>query len=201
MGVLNRLRCVKAITVFIGFYFIAQLNYHRIMNNKSNMNPTLSKSNETTNHHNFAEATKLDKVGYKFFEIEKGDKNWYREEKIIERTANCKKYFSEYFPVFAMNNEIIEFEKNFINSEVTKLAFSHMLHNHVAIYEAFLAMYFRPYNFYCIHIDLKADAVIRDAVESLISCYENEVTTGKIFMVDKEESIEVKSYASVPIIT
>ena len=201
MGVLNRLRCVKAITVFIGFYFIAQLNYHRIMNNKSNMNPTLSKSNETTNHHNFAEATKLDKVGYKFFEIEKGDKNWYREEKIIERTANCKKYFSEYFPVFAMNNEIIEFEKNFINSEVTKLAFSHMLHNHVAIYEAFLAMYFRPYNFYCIHIDLKADAVIRDAVESLISCYENEVTTGKIFMVDKEESIEVKSYSSVPIIT
>ena len=201
MGVLNRLRCVKAITVFIGFYFIAQLNYHRIMNNKSNVNPTLSKSNETKTHHNFAEATKLNKVGYKFFEIEKEDKNWYMEEKIIERTANCKKYFSEYFPVFAMNNEIIEFEKNFINSEVTKLAFSHMLHNHVAIYEAFLAMYFRPYNFYCIHIDLKADAVIRDAVESLISCYENEVTTGKIFMVDKEESIEVKSYSSVPIIT
>ena len=200
MGVLNRVRCVKAITVFIGLYFIVQLNYHRIMNNKSNVNPTLSKSNETTNHHNFAEATKLNKVGYKFFEIEKGDKNWYREEKIIERTANCKKYFSEYFPVFAMNNEIIEFEKNFINSEVTKLAFSHMLHNHVAIYEAFLAMYFRPYNFYCIHIDLKADAVIRDAVESLISCYENEVTTGKIFMVDKEESIEVKSYSSMPVI-
>ena len=193
MGVLNRVRCVKAITVFIGLYFIVQLNYHRIMNNKSNVTPSLTKSNGSTNRINFALQTKLNKVGYKLFEVQKGDRNWYREEKIIERTANCKKYFSEYLPVFAMNNEIIEYEKKFINSEVTKLAFSHMLHNHVAIYEAFLAMYFRPYNFYCIHIDLKADAVVRDAVESLIACYENEVTTGKIFMVDKQESIEVKS--------
>ena len=62
-----------------------------------------------------------------------------------------------------------------------------MLHNHVAIYEAFLAMYFRPYNFYCVHVDLKADVAVRDAIQSLISCYAAEVTTGKIFMIDKDD--------------
>ena len=39
------------------------------------------------------------------------------------------------------------------------------------------------YLLYC--IDLKADVVVRDAIQSLISCYTAEVTTGKIFMIDK----------------
>ena len=66
-----------------------------------------------------------------------------------------------------------------------------MLHHQVAIYETFLAMYFRPYNFYCIHLDLKANDVIRKALESLINCYKNRLTTGRIFMVNKKESIKV----------
>ena len=68
-----------------------------------------------------------------------------------------------------------------------------MLHNHVAIYEAFLAMYFRPHNFYCIHIDYKADDTVRKAVEGLVQCYEQELTTGSIFLIQKKDSIKVIS--------
>ena len=191
MSVLNRLRFVKIVTLFIGLFFIAQLNYHRIMNMRSEVTLSQMKLNSSTTIINNLMLTQSNKARYKIFESENENRIWHKEEEIIKRTTNCKKYFSEYLPVFAMNNEIIEYEKKTINSETTKLAFSHMLHNHVAIYEAFLAMYFRPYNFYCVHVDLKADVAVRDAIQSLISCYTAEVTTGKIFMIDKEESIKV----------
>ena len=191
MGVLNRVRCVKLLTVFIGLFFISQVNYHRIMNMKSEVTHSLVQSKYSTSITNSSIQINTNKARYTFFETKNEDKNWFKEEEIIKRTTNCKKYFSEYLPVLAMNNEIIEHERKVVNSKDTKLAFSHMLHNHVAIYEAFLAMYFRPYNFYCIHIDLKADVVVWDAVESLIGCYKNEITSGKIFMIDKTESIEV----------
>ena len=177
MGVLNRIRCVKLLTVFIGLYYVAILNYHRIENiNFFTTSGTKSFKNDFEN-------------------IEYGDKeDWFEEKKIIERTSNCETYFQS-VPVFAMNQDIFAYEKETLDSSI-RLAFSHMLHNQVAIYEAFLAMYFRPYNYYCIHIDRKADDIVRKAVEGLVKCYaeisaEMKVTTGSIFVIDKKDSIEV----------
>ena len=149
------------------------------------------KTNHSTNHRNDVRKSKSNNARYRFHKSGKEKKYWFTEEEIIKRASNCTDYFSKYLPVFSMDNRILEFEKRNVNSKVTTFAFSHMLHHQVAIYETFLAMYFRPYNFYCVHLDLKANDVIRKALESLIKCYKNRLTTGNIFMVNKKESIKV----------
>ena len=145
-----------------------------------------------SNHRNIGFELKSNETRYRFPKSEEKDKHWFTEEEIIKRTTNCKDYFSTYRPVFSMTNKILEFEHKRVNSKVTKFAFSHMLHHQVAIYETFLAMYFRPYNFYCVHLDLKAVDIIRKALESLVKCYKDRLTTGKILIVDKKESIDVR---------
>ena len=115
--------------------------------------------------------------------------NWFEEEEIIKRTEDCEEYFQN-VPVFAMNKDIIKYEDVHVDPFIS-LAFSHMLHTQVAIYETFLAMYFRSSNFYCIHVDRKAQDIVRQAVEGLVKCYSTKIGTGKIFLLDKEESIKV----------
>ena len=115
--------------------------------------------------------------------------NWHDESMIMKRLSNCEKYFHG-VPVFAFDPEIIEYERKELSR--VNLAFSHMLHHQVVIYEAFLAMYFRPNNFYCVHLDVKASDLIRKTVERLINCYSNKITTGKIFLLDKKESLDVR---------
>ena len=171
--------------------FIVPFLYHANLDMTYKVIERRVELNTSTNHRNTGFKSKLNKAQYRLLKSGKEDKLWFTEEEIIKRATNCKDYFSKYLPVFSMNSKILEFEKRSSNSKVTKFAFSHMLHHQVAIYEAFLAMYFRPYNFYCIHVDLKADNIIRKALESVIKCYKNRLTTGKIVMVDKKESIEV----------
>ena len=150
------------------------------------------KPNHFSNHRNSVFKLKYNKTRYRFPKSEEKDKHWFTEEEIIHRANNCNDYFSKYRPVFSMTNKILEFEEKSVNSKVTKFAFSHMLHHLVAIYETFLAMYFRPYNFYCVHLEVKADDIIRKALESLVKCYENKLTTGKICIIDKKDSVDVR---------
>ena len=115
--------------------------------------------------------------------------NWHDESMIMKRLTDCEKYFHD-VPVFAFNPDIIGYERKELRR--VNLAFSHMLHHQVVIYEAFLAMYFRPNNFYCVHLDVKASDLIRKTVERLINCYSNKTTTGKIFLLGKKESLDVR---------
>ena len=117
--------------------------------------------------------------------------DWHDEHQILERTQNCAQYFSHLDSAFATNKDIInEYEKKVLNNNIS-LAFTHMLHHQVAIYEMFLALYFRPNNFYCIHVDIKSSDLIRTVVENLVHCYSNKITTGKIFLLDKKNSLDV----------
>ena len=88
----------------------------------------------------------------------------------------------------------MKYEEQALDKNIS-LAFSHMLHHQVAIYEVFLVMYFRPNNFYCIHVDVKASDLIRKAVENLVQCYSNKTTTGKIFVLEKKDSLNVSRIA------
>ena len=181
-------------TIFIGLCFCAlifQIGYHTNLNMTSKEIASWLKTNHSSNHRSDGLKLKSNNARYKFLKPGKENKYWFTEEEIIKRTSDCTYYFAKYLPAFSMDNRIHEFEKRIVNSKVTKFAFSHMLHHQVAIYETFLAMYFRPYNFYCIHLDLKANDVIRKALESLINCYKNRLTTGRIFMVNKKDSIKV----------
>ena len=117
--------------------------------------------------------------------------DWHDENQIYERTQNCDTYFDMLEASFMMNKSIIsKHEENNLNNKIN-LAFTHMLHHQVAIYEIFLALYFRPNNFYCIHVDVKSSDLIRKTVENLVKCYSNKITTGKIFVLDKKESLDV----------
>ena len=116
---------------------------------------------------------------------------WHKVAEILQRTENCDEYFTN-VPVFALNKDIIKYEQDNLKPQFS-LAFSHMLHTQLAIYEVFLAMYFRPNNFYCIHVDYKASDVMRKTVESLVNCYAKITTTGKIFVLDRQDSIKVNT--------
>ena len=114
---------------------------------------------------------------------------WHHSTSIDERTKNCKEYFDN-FPAIVMHDEILSYESKTIE-EPFPLAFSHMLHNDVAIFEIFLALYFRPNNFHCVHVDYKAPENVRKNVESLVRCYETKLNQGEIFVFPKNESISV----------
>lgn len=76
------------------------------------------------------------------------------DEAVFQRTADCRRYF-EYHPVLAFESGVKQFEEASLEDIGHSYAFSHLLHKDVAIYETFLAMYFRPNNYYCVHVDLK----------------------------------------------
>ena len=174
MSVMRRVRYTKIALVVLGLWYFAYMNYQRVQNirlyvSSNNKIPSEQK-------HNVDESYEA--------------KNWFKESEIIKRTFNCETYFQK-VPAFVMNQIIQGFEEMHLNTSI-QIAFSHMLHNHVAIYEAFLAMYFRPYNYYCVHVDYKALEVVRQAVEGIVKCYAEKVTTETIFVLHKKDSIEVK---------
>ena len=115
---------------------------------------------------------------------------WYIVQEVIRRTNDCEKYFRT-FPVLAADKEFVEFEKSTI-LEPSSLAFSHLIHKDISILEVFLALYFRPNNFHCVHIDRKASRQQRKAVNGLIRCYSLIVKRGAIFAIPENESSSVE---------
>ena len=116
--------------------------------------------------------------------------NWYKTSQLISRTSNCTTYF-ETFPVFALQSKFVKGEEKKI-LEQFPLAFSHMVHKDISIFEVFLSIYFRPDNFHCVHVDAKASQDIRNAVEQLIKCYSDKTRMGSIAIIPKDESISVE---------
>ena len=115
---------------------------------------------------------------------------WSTHDAIIERTKDCAKYF-DVFPVLYFNQILQKYEKQ--NLKLThSLAFSHLVHKEIAIYEAFLSVYFRPNDFYCIHVDKEAKTKVWRAVEGLVKCYSTKMNNGKIVLIDKKESYKVR---------
>ena len=57
-------------------------------------------------------------------------------------------------PVLSENPTLSSFESN-IPNDYGAIAYNMMIHNQPAIFELFLALYFRPIDFYAIHLDAK----------------------------------------------
>ena len=72
---------------------------------------------------------------------------------ILQRTKNCSTYFNT-MPVLSENPTLMAFEK-YILYKYDAIAFNIMVHDQPAIFELFLALYFRPNDFYAIHLDAK----------------------------------------------
>lgn len=117
-------------------------------------------------------------------------KLWYTQDAIIQRTKDCSKYFDVY-PVLYSSQVLKKYEKKKLKPAYS-LAFSHLLHKEIAIYEAFLSVYFRPNNFYCVHIDKESKDKVWKAVQGLINCYSTKMIHGKIVLIDKKDSFKVR---------
>ena len=113
---------------------------------------------------------------------------WSNEHQIIKRAKQCDTYFKTFSPII-FDETIKKFEKAAL--EPFNLAFVHHIQKDIAIYESFLSLYFRPNNFYCIHLDKRADEESREALELLINCYSKKVDRGKIILLKQNESYEV----------
>ena len=115
-------------------------------------------------------------------------KKWSHEKQIIKRTKKCDKYF-KIFPPIIVDDTISKFEEKSLES--FNLAFIHHIQKDIAIYESFLSIYFRPNNFYCIHLDKKAEDEVREALQRLVQCYSSKIRNGKIFLLNLSESYEI----------
>ena len=61
------------------------------------------------------------------------------------------------------------------------LAFSHVIHHDVGIFEVFMSMAYHPKNSHCIYIDAKADTKVFEAVNALVTCYREQFLTVRLF--------------------
>ena len=81
------------------------------------------------------------------------------DKSVSERTSKCDNYFEQMLQ-FSAHATLEQFmgetgkADEDPNSNFT-IAFSHAVHHHVGIFELFLALYFRPKNLHCIHVDIK----------------------------------------------
>ena len=72
---------------------------------------------------------------------------FFSDQEIIRRTSEPNSYF-RLIPTEGLR-KILPEEKDF------SIAFVHLIHDNVGIFEMFLAVMYRPQNFHCIHIDSK----------------------------------------------
>ena len=75
--------------------------------------------------------------------------NFLSEDSILERTLDFKTYFDK-IPCEGLKPVQHE-EKAF------PLAFVHLIHSEVGIFEMFLAVMYRPEDFHCVQIDAKVN--------------------------------------------
>ena len=91
------------------------------------------------------------------------------EAAILQRTENCSSYF-ENMPVLTalpvltdLENQLLFPKPNYQDSSTpTMMGYNIMVHSQPAIFEIFLAVYYRPYDYYVIHLDKKVFLIRND---------------------------------------
>ena len=99
------------------------------------------------------------------------------EASIIKRTRNCDSYF-KIMPTVA-------FDPPTRDEEILPLAFAFTVHKDIAIFELFLALYYRPSDAHCIHVDHKSSVETLSAVQHLVGCYKKKFPQATIFIAAK----------------
>ena len=94
-------------------------------------------------------------------EIEKEVRIEYHVDTLLESNdsyfSNCEDYFSHYCH-FDKLQPVNEFEENF------PLAFTFLIYRNFAQFEQLFRSVYRRHNFYCIHLDAKAELTMRNKV-------------------------------------
>ncbi|KAK3105038.1 hypothetical protein FSP39_015825 [Pinctada imbricata] len=95
-------------------------------------------------------------------------------EEYIEDAKDCPSYIEK--NMFIMSS-LTDEELNF------PLAYSILLYKDVSQFEILLRAIYRPQNFYCVHVDLKSEKNIYDAVSGIAGCFDNVIMTSERFNV------------------
>ena len=100
------------------------------------------------------------------------------EEAILQRTGNCDSYHRamDFF-----GQQVSSARLSLISE--SPLAFSHSINGQAGILEVFLALTFRPGDSHCFHIDAKASDLTTNAVEAIISCYNQKYPSTTMFAI------------------
>ena len=116
---------------------------------------------------------------YKNAKIKTKNKSFLSEPQIIERTQDCSVYFELIKPNIHENSMSTPEERAF------PLAFAITTHHEIGILEMFLALYVRPKDSYCIHVDEKAKPVIHRAAQAIVNCYNEMFPKTDIFIASR----------------
>ena len=95
-------------------------------------------------------------------------------EHIIARCSDC----SSYFDIINSNG----FDPPTPEEKEWPLAFAYTVHKQIGILEMFLALYFRPTDAHCIHVDAKAKPEIFKTVLGIVQCYNKVFPQSLVFM-------------------
>ena len=68
-------------------------------------------------------------------------------------------------------------------SSSISIGYTILLHNDVEQFERFIIAIYHPNNVYCVHIDSKSSDVVKNAVRSIVDCFDN------VFIATKLEYI------------
>ena len=82
----------------------------------------------------------------------------------VQLTAKCQEFVVERIYI---TKPVSREEADF------PLAFSILMYKDVEQFERLLRAIYRPQNFYCVHIDVKASSAVHDAVRAIASCFRN----------------------------
>jgi hypothetical protein len=115
---------------------------------------------------------------------------------ILKRTSNCDNYFDNFRKMLQPRldldlRENLEENLRKLNSKLedkrevpVRLAFSLLVHENVGIFETLLQLIFHPQHSYCIHVDLKADTIVHQAVHSIVNCFKERFPESNLFLAD-----------------
>ncbi|XP_018432509.1 PREDICTED: beta-1,3-galactosyl-O-glycosyl-glycoprotein beta-1,6-N-acetylglucosaminyltransferase 3-like [Nanorana parkeri] len=104
------------------------------------------------------------------------------EDYFLNITKDCKNYRTiRKFISFSMSKE----------EEAFPIAYSMVIHEKIEMFERLLRSIYAPQNIYCVHVDAKSPETFKEAVRSIVSCFNN------VFVASKLESVVYASWSRV----
>ncbi|XP_051875364.1 beta-1,3-galactosyl-O-glycosyl-glycoprotein beta-1,6-N-acetylglucosaminyltransferase [Pristis pectinata] len=104
------------------------------------------------------------------------------EEDYINLTKHCDNFIKlQKYITFPLSKEEEEFP----------IAYSIVIHHRIDMFERLLRSIYTPQNLYCIHVDQKSPKIFQDAVQSIVSCFDN------VFLTSQFETVIYASWSRV----
>ena len=75
------------------------------------------------------------------------------------------------------------------------LAFTFIVHHQVGLFELLLYLIFRPQNAYCISVGKNTLEEVKDSVERLVECYNENFPSSEIFLIKNPNTIQWGDYS------